>query len=151
MKVVKTSNNCRWQLTAVLPFWASKRKNVTTRGDHYVQPSATAWPGGGVLMPCMAVVYSRTTIDPRIPTTPGRSASGFHRPRQTLRIAPSFAKHREVLGESHEGWAASYQGPLLRRTCTWMTASNGSDIHLNRTMTIFEHATRTTRAMSSPS
>ena len=36
---------------------------------------------GGALMSCMAVVVLRSiTIDPRIPTVPGRSTSGFHRP-----------------------------------------------------------------------
>ena len=44
---------------------------------------------------------SRITIDPRIPTMPGRSRSGFHQPGKTL-LAPS-AKRREVVGESHEG------------------------------------------------
>ena len=51
---------------------------------------------------------SGTTIDPRIPTAvPGRSTSGFHRPGKAL-LAPS-AKRRErcVLGEPHEGRAAS--------------------------------------------
>ena len=44
----------------------------------------------------------RMTIDPSIPTMPGRSTSGFSPTRQTLH-APS-AKRREVFGESHEGW-----------------------------------------------
>ena len=42
----------------------------------------------------------RKTIDPRIPTMPGRSTSGVSPTRQTL-LAPS-AKRREVFGESHE-------------------------------------------------
>ena len=41
------------------------------------------------------------TIDPRNPTTPGRSKTGFHPPDRTVR-APS-AKRGEVVGESHEG------------------------------------------------
>ena len=44
---------------------------------------------------------SRRTVDPRIPTMPGRSTSGFSPTRQIL-LAPS-AYRREVLGESHEG------------------------------------------------
>ena len=44
---------------------------------------------------------SRMTIDPRIPTMPGRSTSGFHQPgRHCLH---SSAKRREVFDESHEG------------------------------------------------
>ena len=44
---------------------------------------------------------SRMTIDPRIPTMPGRSMSGFHRPgRHCLHQS---AKRREVFGESPEG------------------------------------------------
>ena len=42
----------------------------------------------------------RMTIDPRIPTMPGRRTSGFHQP-QTL-LSPN-ANRREVFGESHEG------------------------------------------------
>ena len=44
---------------------------------------------------------SRMTVDPRIPTLPGWSASCFHQPGRHL-LAPS-AKRREVFGESHEG------------------------------------------------
>ena len=50
------------------------------------------------------IVHGRScmTIGPRMPTMPGRSASGFHGPgRQTLQ-APS-AKRCGVLGESHGG------------------------------------------------
>ena len=50
---------------------------------------------------------SRMTIDPRIPTMPGRSTSGFHRPGRCCLLHQS-AKHREVFSESHEGWALSY-------------------------------------------
>ena len=39
---------------------------------------------------------SRMTIDPRIPTMPGRNTSGFHIPSGHL-LAPS-AKRREVFG-----------------------------------------------------
>ena len=55
---------------------------------------------GGVLI----VMHgsSRMTIDPRIPTMPGQSTSGFHRPGTEL-LAPPSAKRREVLGESHKG------------------------------------------------
>ena len=51
------------------------------------------------------------TIDPRIPTKPGRVTSGSHRPGRHF-LAPS-AKRREVLGESHEGWGVFYQEPLF--------------------------------------
>ena len=51
---------------------------------------------------------SRMTIDPLIPTLPGRSTSGFHRPgRHCLPkregIACPSAKRRDVLGESRDG------------------------------------------------
>ena len=42
---------------------------------------------------------SPMTIDPRIPTMPGRRTSDFNQPGT---LAPS-AKRREVFGESHEG------------------------------------------------
>ena len=64
---------------------------------------------------CTHVMHgrSRVTIDPRVPIMPGRSTSGFHRPgRHCLHQARS----RQVLGESHEGRAASFQEPLLRQT-----------------------------------
>ena len=38
---------------------------------------------------------SRMTIDPRIPTLPGRSTSGFHRTMQTL-LQPSAKGVRRV-------------------------------------------------------
>ena len=53
--------------------------------------------GGGVLdrrnVLDLMLGRSRMTIDPRIPTMPGRSASGFHRPGRHL-LAPSFAKRK---------------------------------------------------------
>ena len=57
-------------------------------------------------MPCMAAAV--LAIDPpRTPNTiPGRSPSGLHRTGRHC-FARS-TKHREVFGESHEGWAASY-------------------------------------------
>ena len=47
---------------------------------------------------CTQLVHSRSrmAIEPRIPTMPGRSTSGFHQPGR-------HCVHREVLGESHEG------------------------------------------------
>ena len=51
---------------------------------------------------------SRMTTDPRIPTMPRRSMSGFHQPGKTL-LAPS-AKRREVFVESHEGGGGVYTG-----------------------------------------
>ena len=50
---------------------------------------------------------SRVTINPRIPTMPGRSTSFFfHRPGgHRLHQA---RKRREVFGESHEGGTVSY-------------------------------------------
>ena len=52
---------------------------------------------------CAPAMHSRCrkTIDPRMPTMPGRSTPGFTQTRQALR-APS-AKCREVFGESHGG------------------------------------------------
>ena len=51
----------------------------------------------------------------------GTEHVGFSPTRQTS-LAPS-AKRREVFGESHEGWAASYQEPLVRRTFLHMDDS----------------------------
>ena len=47
-------------------------------------------------MSCMAVVVY-VGIDPRIPTMPGRSTSEFSPTKQTMLIAPSFARRREVV------------------------------------------------------
>ena len=56
--------------------------------------------GGGV---CTQFVHgrSRMTVDPRIPTMPGQSTSGFHHPGR--RCLYQARKRREVFGESHEG------------------------------------------------
>ena len=66
-------------------------------------------------------------IDPRIPTMSGRSMSGFHRPgRHCLHQARNAAVRCSVSrmkGELH-----SYQEPLVRRTCIWMTAAT-SECH----------------------
>ena len=56
---------------------------------------------------------SRMTTDPRIPTMPGRSTSGFHRPGRRWRkggggeLAPLGRKNRSVPGDKGEG-------PILR-------------------------------------
>ena len=52
---------------------------------------------------CTQFVHGRNrmTIDPRIPTTPGRHV-GFSPTRQTL-LEPSAKKRRKVFGESHQG------------------------------------------------
>ena len=70
------------------------------------------WGGGR----CTHVMHgrSRVTINPGIPTLPGRIRSGCHRPGRHW-LAPS-AKRREVLDESHEGRAASCYDPLVRWT-----------------------------------
>ena len=57
--------------------------------------------GGRAVKSCMAV-HSRMTIDPRIPTMPGRSTSGFHRPRADITCTKREMKH-EVFDESHGG------------------------------------------------
>ena len=65
---------------------------------------------------------SRVTIDPRTPTMPGRSTSGFHRPgRHCLHQARSVVRCRasRMKGELH---------PTMNRyrsgfPCIWMTAS----------------------------
>ena len=49
---------------------------------------------------------SRMTIDPRIPNDARTEHVVFSPTRKTL-LAPS-AKRREVSGESHERWTASY-------------------------------------------
>ena len=58
---------------------------------------------------------SRVAVDPRIPTMPGRGVSGFHRPGTDTSCTKREGK-REVSGETHEGWAASYEEPILRRS-----------------------------------
>ena len=91
-----------------------KAKNWECRTLCAVEMKATIGGGEGG---CTQFVHghSRMTIDPRIPTMPGRSTSGFHQPgRHCLHQAST--KRREVFGESHEGWAASFQEPLVRRT-----------------------------------
>ena len=54
---------------------------------------------------------SRTAIGPRELAYAGTEHVGFSPTRQTM-LGPS-AKRCEVLGESHEGWAASYKEPLV--------------------------------------
>ena len=51
---------------------------------------------------------------PSHPYYAGTEHVGFSPTKQTL-LAPS-AKRRVVFGESHEGWTASFQEPLVRRT-----------------------------------
>ena len=65
----------------------------------------------------------RMTINrkPSRPYNAGTEHARFSPTRQPL-LAPS-AKRREVSGESHEGCAASYYEPLVRRACIWITAS----------------------------
>ena len=80
---------------------AKEGENVTT-----VFNALCDFTGGGVypigeMYSISCMVGSRMTVDPRIPTTPGRSVSGFHRPGRHC-LQPS-AKRREVSGESHEG------------------------------------------------
>ena len=70
--------------------------------------------GGGGVYSIFIHGRSRTTIDRRIPAMPERSPSGLSPIRQAL-LAPS-TKRREVFGESHEEWTASFQEPLVRRT-----------------------------------
>ena len=55
--------------------------------------------GGGIVI--FMHGRSRMTIDPCIPTMPGRTTSGFH-PSGRRRLHPS-AKRRKAFGESHEG------------------------------------------------
>ena len=56
------------------------------------------WGGGGTQF-----LHGRShmTMDPRVPTVPGRSTSGFHQSGRHF-LAPT-AKRREVFGESREG------------------------------------------------
>ena len=64
-----------------LPYFPAQLVQPGTRYVHLHSLSGgrgwRARGGWGVLMSCMAVVVM--TIDPRIPTMPGRSTSGFHR------------------------------------------------------------------------
>ena len=54
---------------------------------------------------------SRITIDPRLPTMPGQSTSGFHSRGGRHRVNRARAKRREVFGEAHEGWASFCSEP----------------------------------------
>ena len=64
---------------------------------------------------CAYVMHGRShDHGPSPPYNAGTEHVGFSPTRQTL-LAPS-PKRREVFGESHEGWAASYKEPLVRRT-----------------------------------
>ena len=68
---------------------------------------------------------SRMTIDPRIPTMPGRSTSGFHRPgRHRLHQARSAVRcsASRMKGELHP--AKKHFRILCVLSCIWMTASN---------------------------
>ena len=75
-----------------------KKAGTETTGVH---PPGERGGGGGI--GCAQFVHgrSRMTIDPRIPTMPGRSTPGFHQPGIHCLHQPS-AKRREVFGESHE-------------------------------------------------
>ena len=57
---------------------------------------------------------SRMTIDPRIPTMPGRSTSGFHQPgKHCLHQAQSAVR---CSASRMKGSTASFQEPHVRRT-----------------------------------
>ena len=73
---------------------------------------------------CTHVMHgpSRMTIDPRIPTMPGRSTSGFHRPgRHCLHQARSAVRcsASRMKGELHPTKSRLFGG----FPCKWMTAS----------------------------
>ena len=66
---------------------------------------------------------SRVTIDLRIPTMPGRSTSGFHRPdRHCLQRARSTVGCRVSFMEGELHPAKNYLCGGL--PCVWVTASN---------------------------
>ena len=69
------------------------------------------WEGGG----CTQFVHGRSlmTINPRIPTMPGRSASGFHQPaRHCLHQARSAVRcsATRMMGELHPSKNSSLNG-----------------------------------------
>ena len=57
---------------------------------------------------------SRMTIDPRVPTLPTRSTSGFHRPEADIACAKREAK-REVLSASRIKKGESCMYPAKKR------------------------------------
>ena len=72
---------------------------------------------------------SRMTIDPRIPTMPGRSTSGFHQPGRNC-LHPALNAVRRSASRM-KGETASFQEPRIRQTsastlcllsCLWTTA-----------------------------
>ena len=73
-------------------------------------------------MSCLAV-YSGMTINPRFPTIPGRSMSGFHRPcRHCLHQARSAVRcsANRMRGALHPTKKRLWSG----FSCIWMTASS---------------------------
>ena len=84
--------------TNLFLFAARQHDNITVEVKYITQGRGK---GERELMSFMAAVVQSMTIDPRIPTMPGRSTSGFHRPGRhcTERKEPCG----EMLGESHEG------------------------------------------------
>ena len=68
-------------------------------------------------------IFGDMTTDPRIPTMPGRSTSGFHRPSRHC-----SHQARKVFSESHMHGvrATSYEAPFARRTCALNDSVNES-------------------------
>ena len=75
------------------PFGRAAEKRENEKGMH---------PGRGMVSTHAMPGHSGMIIDPRIPTMPGRSTSGFRQPGGRHSSAPS-SERREVFGESHEG------------------------------------------------
>ena len=79
---------------------------------------------------------SRMTVDPRIPTVPGRSMSGFHQPgRHCLHQARSAVRcsASRMEGELHPSKSRSAAhktdfGTLCLLSCLWLTASMRSTL-----------------------
>ena len=100
------------------------RPNTETRQP--IRPKDPAVPKGGECCQAYPGLGSRSIFSPGSsvgstithPYNAGMEHVGFHIPD----IAPS-SKRREVFGESHEGWTASYQEPLVRRSFLRMGGS----------------------------
>ena len=85
------------------------QKHLPGFGETRLEKNIPGGEGGGVL-DIINDIINRMTIDPRIPTMPGRSTSGFLPTRQAL-LAPNATRNVRC-------WASRTKGRLhlLRRT-----------------------------------
>ena len=116
-KAVKIAwRDCRIALTTRTEYGGFSRQ-----GSHIAPAHHDLTGGGGGTHLCMAVVV---TIDPRIPTMPERSTSGFHQPgRQCLHQGRSavMCSASRMKGELNLSKNRLEDG-LRLLSCLWMTA-----------------------------